>query len=408
MKPTDNIKKLVAQLKDTTGNDLDQRILNDIFAAMDNTKQHSAQTLNIWRIIMKSKITKFAAAAVVIIAVGLSITLLDKTVPTAYALEQTAEALKKVHNVHGIWIDRKGRRVNSWGKIDPDTGKISKMRLEYEDGGLYIIANGHTYLEDDGIIAFKEEEFMRSGLIFNNFIEVLAQNIKVRDEAVIQKQFSEEFQREVIVVDVKQPRIHVQVVLDTDTKRPIKFSVPWAENLTEPLDHTELIEYDVDLPADTFDFEITPDTLILGKDLARKLLNDPAIGMVYDDEDGLQQVCKEIAKEFLQAEIDRDFETIKQLHPYYPGHYGSSKYMEKHFDRVETHNGRIVEILSFAKAYEYENPKTMLIPCKVVREYKGQRKDQFVGIYVYLRNHDGEKSAVVSGSMFPLSKDMIK
>ena len=69
MKPTDNIKNLVANLNDTTGDDLDQRTLNDVFAAMDNTKQHSAQTQSVWRIIMRSNITKLATAAIVIAAI---------------------------------------------------------------------------------------------------------------------------------------------------------------------------------------------------------------------------------------------------------------------------------------------------------------------------------------------------
>lgn len=74
MKPTDKIKNLIAELKDTTGNDLDQRILNDTFAAMDNSKQHSTQTpQSVWRIIMKSRTTRLttAAAALIMIMIGM-------------------------------------------------------------------------------------------------------------------------------------------------------------------------------------------------------------------------------------------------------------------------------------------------------------------------------------------------
>ncbi len=399
MKPAENIKRLIKNAKVRIDPDVKRAALEKLVNELEKTKTTSSADTspNIWRIIMKSKITKYAAAAVVLIALGLSITLFDKTITPAYAIEQTIEALQKARNVHGIWIDRKGRRVNTWGKIDPDTGKISKMRLEYEDGGLYIIADGHTYLEDDGIIAFKEDEFMRAGFIFNNFIDVLAQNASWHDEIVIKKQFSEEFRREVIVVDAKQPWKHIKVVLDTDTKRPIKISIPWTEDLSDSLDHTELIEYDVDLSEEIFDYEVGPDTLILGNDLARKLLNDPGYGIAYNDEDGLQQVCEKIAEEFLRAEIDRDFEMIKQLHPSYLGFYGSTKYIGKELDNVANYNGRIVEVLSFDKAYEGKNSKTMLIPCRVVREHKGQRHERVVGLYIYLRNHDGRKSVVVNG-----------
>jgi hypothetical protein len=53
-----------------------------------------------WRIIMRSRITKLAAAAVVIIAVLLSIDFWDRSIPLAYGLEQTIEANHSVRYLH--------------------------------------------------------------------------------------------------------------------------------------------------------------------------------------------------------------------------------------------------------------------------------------------------------------------
>ncbi|MHC4926037.1 MAG: hypothetical protein ACYTER_01675, partial [Planctomycetota bacterium] len=53
---------------------------------------------------------------------------------------ETVAALQTAHNGHGILIDRQGRRVEIWAEINPITGMMSKARLEYEDGGLYIMA----------------------------------------------------------------------------------------------------------------------------------------------------------------------------------------------------------------------------------------------------------------------------
>lgn len=63
---------------------------------------------DIWRIIMKNGITKYAAAAVIVIAVLLSITFLDKSVTPAYAIEQTIEALSSIRFIHLVHRDQTG------------------------------------------------------------------------------------------------------------------------------------------------------------------------------------------------------------------------------------------------------------------------------------------------------------
>ncbi|MHC4501114.1 MAG: hypothetical protein ACYS21_18600, partial [Planctomycetota bacterium] len=49
----------------------------------------------LWRIIMNSKITKLAAAAIIVIA-AISITFLDKLTSPVYAIEETFEAMRQV------------------------------------------------------------------------------------------------------------------------------------------------------------------------------------------------------------------------------------------------------------------------------------------------------------------------
>ncbi|MHC4212410.1 MAG: HEAT repeat domain-containing protein [Planctomycetota bacterium] len=74
MKPKDKIEKLVESLYDTTSSELDQRILNSLARTMDDSQDVSAPLKpNIWRIIMNSRITKLAVAAVILILIALSI-----------------------------------------------------------------------------------------------------------------------------------------------------------------------------------------------------------------------------------------------------------------------------------------------------------------------------------------------
>jgi len=408
MRSEKNIEKLVGKINVTPDTQMDRKTLNDILMAQEKTKTTSSANAqpNVWRIIMQSKITKFTAAAVVIIAVGLSITLLDKTVPTAYALEQTAEALKNAHNVHGIFMDRQGRRVNAWGKIDHTTGMITVMQVEYEDGGLYIITKDQTYFEDDGLVAVKEGQYIKCGLVFNDFISKAAQRLHNLGRMEIEKKISEEFHREVIVVNVKQPNVHLQAIIDTNTKLPIKFSIPWVAYPNEPLDYTELLEYDLDLPPDFFEFKLGPDTMVLGKHLDSQFSKDPAYGITYNDDEDLQSLCHRIAGQYIQAKIDKDIETIKQLHSIHINRYGSNKMIEQAVNMENYNNGKIIEILEFKPAYEYR-PHQMMVPCKVIKDYKGQPQEMYSGVIVYLREHDGQKSAVITRFYPRLSEKQI-
>ncbi|MGB2864052.1 MAG: hypothetical protein WBC05_12050 [Sedimentisphaerales bacterium] len=71
MKPTENIEEFVKLEKPhvTTGGTMDERTLNDSFAAMDETIQVNKPSAAV--IILRSRAAKLAAAAVIIVSVGL-------------------------------------------------------------------------------------------------------------------------------------------------------------------------------------------------------------------------------------------------------------------------------------------------------------------------------------------------
>jgi hypothetical protein len=77
MRPIENIKKFVKNRKPNViaNADIDKRVLDDSFTAMAEAMRarSMANQPNIWRIIMKTKITKFAIAAIIIITVLIGI-----------------------------------------------------------------------------------------------------------------------------------------------------------------------------------------------------------------------------------------------------------------------------------------------------------------------------------------------
>lgn len=74
MKPTENIERWIKlkKLRITTSDQPDKRVLDDCFAAMEETVQAKSadNKPNVWKIILRGRITKFAAAVVIVIAVG--------------------------------------------------------------------------------------------------------------------------------------------------------------------------------------------------------------------------------------------------------------------------------------------------------------------------------------------------
>ncbi len=102
MRPAENIEKLVKNINIDTNAKIDEEVLDEVVEAFEKSKvkKTSATKQNIGRIIMKSKITKLATAAVIIVAVILSITFLDKSVTPAYGIEQTIEAFRNVNSVY--------------------------------------------------------------------------------------------------------------------------------------------------------------------------------------------------------------------------------------------------------------------------------------------------------------------
>jgi len=91
MKPTENTEDFVrrGKAKVTTDPRMDQRVLDDSFAAMDETLAQSRSSVAL--IILKSRAMRLAAAAAVIVAIGL---LMIQSRPPEQEQPPTAKAAK--------------------------------------------------------------------------------------------------------------------------------------------------------------------------------------------------------------------------------------------------------------------------------------------------------------------------
>ena len=99
------------------------KLEQELLAALaKQTRQKEHSPLAIWRTIMKNRIAKLATAAAIILIAVLSITFLNKSTTTAYAIEQTIEAMDKATTVHMFCRDWDGEEMEIWMTLERESG----------------------------------------------------------------------------------------------------------------------------------------------------------------------------------------------------------------------------------------------------------------------------------------------
>ena len=143
MKSSNQIERLVKNTRIKTSENVDNRILTDAKAAfLESTKTRLAafqSAVSIWRIIMKSPISKLAVAAVVIIAVLIGINefsgSVDMTgVAWADVVEQINNYTKYKCRQRVVW--EQGPQIPA---MDVYHMNLSLRRQEVENGDIHII-----------------------------------------------------------------------------------------------------------------------------------------------------------------------------------------------------------------------------------------------------------------------------
>ena len=97
MRPAKNIEKLIKNIDIDTNAKVDKIVLDDVIEAFESSKNKKSATYqpNIWRIIMKSSITKLCAAAAIVVATLIGIHLLSSVSRTSLAF---ADILKHIRS----------------------------------------------------------------------------------------------------------------------------------------------------------------------------------------------------------------------------------------------------------------------------------------------------------------------
>ena len=141
MRPAENIKRLVKNARIKINPEVKKSALKELINELEKSKITSLAGTqpNIRRIIMKSKITKFAAAAVIIIAVLLSVSIFHQSIPTASAAQVLQDAIDAVSDIWSVHMKTRMRTLpkDNFSVIGPEFDFVDiEMWKRTDENGL--------------------------------------------------------------------------------------------------------------------------------------------------------------------------------------------------------------------------------------------------------------------------------
>jgi hypothetical protein len=150
----EKIEQLARRIRVKPGVIDESRILADAANALERTTaaRALAARMSLWRMIMNSPITKFAAAAVIIIAIAVSATIWNRSIPTviptasASAVQVLTDAAKAVEDVKSIHIKAKMRTLPA--------DNFGMIGLKYD----FVPIEMWKKVDDKGIVLWKVEK----------------------------------------------------------------------------------------------------------------------------------------------------------------------------------------------------------------------------------------------------------
>lgn len=162
MRSADDIKKSIRNLNATANAEMHQRVLDDLLKVMEKSQKQPSAYQPTWRIIMNSRTIKFAAAAMIVIAVLIGINQFGGSIDgSSVAWADIQKALGEVNWMHLVQIPNESQEKNNI--IRGETSQVtwiafkSKIAIVEHSSGkiIYYCHNEGTqyvYNPGDGVI----------------------------------------------------------------------------------------------------------------------------------------------------------------------------------------------------------------------------------------------------------------
>ncbi len=290
MSSEEKIRKLFAKSGLTVNSKIDDRIINDVLTELDKSEktQSVSSEPNIWRIIMKSKITKLAAAAMIIVAIIIGFNQFRGSIDLAtIAFADISEAMKNapwMHNINwgGFESLEKGIVNELW------IGFKTKIQAEkWSDGTVHFcnIKEHKKYEydpENNSITIYVLEDDLPSYILFSwsdlsspvSFLEYVVKMLKEKNEIeIITKET--EYNGQIVQLQEIFPLQRtnkwgesyiIRLYIQPDTKLLLAFQVKGTDsNGNTIMDGEITYSYPQTGPADIYDLGVPRDAKIINK-----------------------------------------------------------------------------------------------------------------------------------------------
>jgi len=252
---------------DTSDYNHRDKLEQNLLAALNARSRRKTKILKIWRIIMKSQITKLAAAAVIIMAAiyGMN-TMLDQSATPAYAVEQTIEAFRNVNTVYYVMVYRAEYSTETRARRGRD-GKfwMGDYRMQ-STGGMTVVANEsqnvtYKYNNIEKILHIQRGiTDTTGGWLDIDFYELLRDEMEDISITQVKDKYSG---KDCISITFKVPEKYKGagrsgvILFDIESKLPTRMTM-WGNNNFdgEPLFEVTKIVYNPEISEEIFDFEI--------------------------------------------------------------------------------------------------------------------------------------------------------
>lgn len=287
---------------------------------------------SLWRMIMKSKITRYSAAAMLLLGFSVAgFIFIGPGIQATYAIAQTIEALKEVRSVHVFGTTRDDKPLEAWAKVNPQTGKNDYIRISIPEDHLTMIRTPEktvTINTLDKSVQIAGPDQLTCDYQLNGIFCMLL--VKVEDLKV-STVFDNQLNKSVIRIKGILDRMKCDILVDAESKLPVRAEVidpRWQEGegqsgwlLKTLYDFT----YNENFSASVFDQTPPEGYEVTGNYSFWILLNDPNLGMPIGALNETE-AAKKIARDYLLAISREDWDWVYRLRPL-PG--GPSAWKEK-------------------------------------------------------------------------------
>ncbi|MBN1765965.1 MAG: hypothetical protein JW860_11950 [Sedimentisphaerales bacterium] len=377
--------------------ELDERILKDAFVVFQKSKQTISAELRptLWRLIMKSRISKLATAALVIIGLSIVFTgLFTNGAKPAYAIEQTLEAIRQIKTVYMAGEFYKQGEFECWMQYDSNPDKPAYIWL----GNLQIDSPLCKICSPDGVFllnrhtrrvfyASRDERDKNWYVNFGKFFEDIVKKAVQTDSIEIHPETTD-MNKEVIVVTITSEKRQQQFRVDPETKLPLSFTTLRENDYMEMARNTLAVKnlfeirYNEEPPAGLFD--MPEDAVVVEEEI--DCIVHPGMGMPADDMTA-EEACLQLVKKVIQATNQFDYKTVQNLR--FPAPIPPDEILEAM--KAQLGNQPLIELIKHGNPYQHGDmwylPVTLL---------EGGRKTKKEDIPIKFYEFDGKSYCIIA------------